>query len=121
MCGGAALPPVRKTVKEMPTPRILKDASQRVKSFQVPLALGNTFRRYYPISTVGNPIAMVPPCAVKSPIRAAGIPQISTVNDPNAITSGGPTQTHIEPTHAAGMLPISTVGPPGDAIGPPTC
>jgi hypothetical protein len=35
--------------------------------------------------------------------------------------SGGPTQTHIEPTVAAGMPPIKTVGPPGEMIGPPTC
>jgi hypothetical protein len=37
-----------------------------------------------------------------------------------AMESGGPTQTHILPTAAAGMLPINTVGAPGETIGPPT-
>jgi hypothetical protein len=41
--------------------------------------------------------------------------------EPAAIVSGGPTQTHISPTKAAGNLPIITVGHPGPTIGPPTC
>ncbi len=69
---------------------------------------------------VGNPMAMVPPWAVKSPIRAAGMPPIITVNDPSAMTSGGPTQMAISPTLAAGIKPIMTVGQPME-IGPPTC
>src|SRR5688572_14821280 len=56
-----------------------------------------------------------------SPIRAAGLLEINTVNDPSTMTSGGPTQTHCEVTVADGRLPISTVGPPGETIGPPTC
>jgi hypothetical protein len=63
---------------------------------------------------------MVPPCAVESPIRAAGLPPINTVDDPMAIVSGGPTQTSISPTQAAGIPPISTVGDPGGRTGPPT-
>jgi len=57
---------------------------------------------------------------VLSPIRAAGFLQIITVADPLMTVSGGPTQTHIEPTVAEGKPPIITVGPPGDTIGPPT-
>jgi hypothetical protein len=34
--------------------------------------------------------------------------------------SGGPTQTAISPTRAAGNPPISTVTAPGGKIGPPT-
>ena len=74
----------------------------------------------YPIKTVGKPRVMLPPCAVESPIRAAGFPPISTVADPLAITSGGPTQTHISPTTEAGWLPIRTLGTPGPETGPPT-
>ena len=74
-----------------------------------------------PIITVGNPITIVPPWAVRSPIRAAGIEPISTVIDPFAITSGGPTQTAMSPTLAAGAPPISVVIAPGGRIGPPTC
>jgi hypothetical protein len=54
-------------------------------------------------------------------MRAAGLPPISTVDDPMAITSGGPAQVHISPTQAAGNPPIKTVGLPGGKIGPPTC
>src|SRR5436309_6059291 len=64
---------------------------------------------------------MTPPWAVMSPIRAAGIPPINTVNEPIAITSGGPTQVAISLTRAAGILPINTVGQHGGNIGPPTC
>jgi hypothetical protein len=63
---------------------------------------------------------MLPPCAVESPIRAAGIPHISTEVDPCTITSGGPTQIKLSPTLAAGKLPIRTVGAPGPTMGPPT-
>jgi len=35
--------------------------------------------------------------------------------------SGGPTQTALSPTTAAGRLPINTVGTPGPTSGPPTC
>ncbi len=64
---------------------------------------------------------MEPPWAVESPILAAGILPIITLLDPFAIESGGPTHIHILPTVAAGIPPISTVGTPGGAIGPPTC
>lgn len=37
-----------------------------------------------------------------------------------AMESGGPTQTHMLPAVAAGMLPINTVGAPGETMGPPT-
>jgi hypothetical protein len=63
---------------------------------------------------------MVPPCMVLSPWRAAGRPPKVTVIDPDAIASGGPTQRHISPTHAAGWPPITTVGHPGERIRPPT-
>src|SRR5580692_8814950 len=64
---------------------------------------------------------MAPPWAVKSPMRACGMLMVSTVNDPSTITSGGPTQTAISVTRAAGRPPISTVGAPGATMGPPTC
>jgi hypothetical protein len=62
-----------------------------------------------------------PPCAVRSPIRAAIMPPIKTVTDPIAMTSGGPTHTHMSLTRAAGWPAIRTVGHPGGRIGPPTC
>jgi len=62
-----------------------------------------------------------PPCAVESPILAAGCPPIITVDDPLTIESGGPTQVAESPTLAAGIPPISTVGSPGGRIVPPTC
>ena len=54
------------------------------------------FRFYFypPIITVVLPTVMVPPCAVVSPIRAAGIPPIKTVAEPLVILSGGPTQVN---------------------------
>jgi hypothetical protein len=64
---------------------------------------------------------MEPPCAVESPILAAGLPPIITVADPLTIESGGPTQTHMSPTTAAGIFAINTVATPGPEIGPPTC
>ena len=75
---------------------------------------------HHPIITVGHPTLIVPPCAVLSPILAAGMPAIRTVVEPMAIVSGGPTQVHTSPTLAAGIPPIRTVGAP-ITIGPPTC
>jgi hypothetical protein len=76
---------------------------------------------YPPICTVGSPTTITPPCAVKSPCLAAGLPPINTVDDPFTIVSGGPTHTNKSPTTAAGKLPIKTVGTHGPVIGPPTC
>ncbi len=70
--------------------------------------------------TVAHPATMVPPCAVESPIRAAGLPPIITVADPFTMVSGGPVQVHISPTQAAGMPPINTAGAPGGIMEPPT-
>lgn len=70
---------------------------------------------------MGQPTTILPPCAVLSPMRAAGLPPINTVAEPIAITSGGPVHTHISPTQAAGCPPMSTVGVPGGSTGPPTC
>ena len=74
-----------------------------------------------PICTVGKPATITPPCAVKSPCLAAGLPPINTVVDPTTIVSGGPTHTNKSPTTAAGKLPIKTVGTQGPVTGPPTC
>jgi hypothetical protein len=71
--------------------------------------------------TVKQPNTMLPPCAVVSPILAAGLPPISTVADPFTIESGGPVQTSMSPTVAAGKPPMSTVTVPGGKTGPPTC
>ena len=79
------------------------------------------FTNYPPICTVGIPPTITPPCAVKSPCRAAGRPPMKTVDEPMTITSGGPAQTHKSPITAAGRLPIKTVGTPGPVTGPPTC
>jgi hypothetical protein len=62
-----------------------------------------------------------PPWAVKSPIRAAGLPPIKTVAEPLAIVSGGPVHIQESPNTAAGCPPMSTVGTPGPIMGPPTC
>src|SRR5262245_43362696 len=64
---------------------------------------------------------MLPPCAVLSPSRAAGMPPMSTVPLPLTTRSGGPAQVSMSPSLSAGMPPISTVGPPGGNAGPPTC
>jgi hypothetical protein len=74
----------------------------------------------YPIMTVGVPATILPPWAVESPIRAAGLPPINTVVDPIMMLSGGPVQIQVSPTTAAGIPPINTVGAPGPIIGPPT-
>jgi hypothetical protein len=42
------------------------------------------------------------------------------VVEPLTMVSGGPTQTHMSPTVAAGRKPIMTVGTQGPEIGPPT-
>jgi hypothetical protein len=76
---------------------------------------------YYPINTVACPATIDPPCAVESPILAAGIPPINTVVEPITMESGGPTQVAMSPTLAAGKPPIKTVGSPAGKIGPPTC
>lgn len=73
------------------------------------------------MSTVGAPSTMDPPWAVMSPMRAAGMLESSTVKEPSAIESGGPTQRHMLPTVAAGSEAMSTVGAPGERMGPPTC
>jgi hypothetical protein len=70
--------------------------------------------------TVGHPAAITPPCAVLSPMRAAGRKPIMTVADPFAIVSGGPTHVAISLTRAAGKPPMITVVQPGGRIGPPT-
>jgi hypothetical protein len=75
---------------------------------------------YPPIMTVGQPATIVPPWAVLSPRRAAGFLQIRTVAEPLMMESGGPTHTHMLPKVAEGIIPIRTVGPPGETIGPPT-
>jgi hypothetical protein len=49
------------------------------------------------------------------------MPPIITDEDPFTIVSGGPTQTSMSPTRAAGNPPINTLGWPGPVIGPPTC
>ena len=74
-----------------------------------------------PIKTVGQPATTLPPCAVVSPIRTAGLPVIITVADPLTSESGGPTQVALSPITAAGNPPIKTVAAPGPRIGPPTC
>src|SRR6185312_8279867 len=71
--------------------------------------------------TVKQPSTMVPPCAVLSPMRAAGRPPINTLGAPMTMVSGGPTQVTMLLTRAAGKPPINTVGAPGATIGPPTC
>src|SRR5471032_3473630 len=53
-------------------------------------------------------------------MRAAGFLPINTLTLPITMLSGGPTQTAIEPTVAAGIPPINTVGTPGGRMGPPT-
>jgi hypothetical protein len=79
------------------------------------------FELHPPIRTVGYPITIEPPCAVRSPMRAAGSLLIRTVADAFTMTSGGPTQRAISVIRAAGIPPISTVTAHGGRIGPPTC
>jgi hypothetical protein len=69
---------------------------------------------YPPIITVTAPGDMtVPPPAVGSPMRAAGIPPIITLVDPITMESA----PHVSPSRAAGIPPISTVGAPGGMMG----
>jgi hypothetical protein len=74
---------------------------------------------YQPIITVKHPSTIEPPWEVESPNLAADFPPIITVEEPMAIVSGGPQQTHWSPILAAGIPPIMTVGSPA-MIGPPT-
>lgn len=74
-----------------------------------------------PMITVGAPDTMVPPCAVMSPSRAAGLPESKTVVDPLITVEGGPTHTHMLLRVAAGSAAMITVGAPGTTMGPPTC
>lgn len=85
----------------------------------IPLFFLYCFYCYPPICTVGHPATITPPCAVVSPMRAAGLPPIITVADPLMMLSGGPVHMHISPMTAAGSLPINTVGAPGPMTGPP--
>jgi hypothetical protein len=89
--------------------------------FLVLINVSFSFHFYPPIFTVGHPTTITPPCAVLSPILAAGFPPIITVPDPAAIVSGGPVQVSMSPTLAAGWPPNNTVGQPGGITGPPTC
>ena len=56
---------------------------------------------------------MVPPDAVRSAIRAAGMPPIMTVAEPFTTAS----VPHVSPIRAAGSLAMRTVGAPGGMIG----
>ena len=49
---------------------------------------------------------MEPPCAVMSPMRAAGSPPIITVTDPFAMTSGGPAHVHMSVRGTESGVPI---------------
>jgi len=73
-----------------------------------------------PMMHVGDPIMIIPPCAVGSNNLAAGRKLIITPIEPMMIMSGGPTHVAIEVRVAAGRKSISTVGAPGGRIGPPT-
>lgn len=71
--------------------------------------------------TVGQPTTIFPPCAVLSPILAAGLLDIRTLEDPIEIVSGGPVQVHRSPRHAANCPPMNTVVLLPGRMGPPTC
>jgi hypothetical protein len=49
-----------------------------------------------PISTVGKPLAITPPCAVRSPTPAAGFPPIITVAEALAMLSGAPSRRPLQ-------------------------
>src|SRR5262249_1996910 len=69
---------------------------------------------YPPINTVTSPGGMtMPPEALGSVIRAAGVPPIMTVAEPFTMAS----TPQLSPIRAAGSLPIRTVGAPGGMIG----
>lgn len=64
---------------------------------------------------------IVPPWAVRSPMRAAALLPTTTVVEPPTIELGGPSaHTQAAPWVAAAKLPINTVGTPGAWIDPPT-
>jgi hypothetical protein len=88
---------------------------QSFDEFSIP----NRFASQPPMITVGQPLAMLPPWAVASPILAAGLPPIITVAEAFTMAAGGPTQIQLSPITAAGSLPIKTLGTPGPTIGPP--
>src|SRR5262249_23993409 len=73
-----------------------------------------------PIMTVGSPLTMTPPCAVWSPMRAAGRLLIITVIEPLMITSGGAGgHSALSVTRAAGRNAIMTSVEHGGRVGPP--
>src|SRR5262249_31044365 len=74
-----------------------------------------------PMITVGQPVTMTPPCAVRSPIRAACCPHTMTDIDPLTMTSVGPVQISMGVPRAGGGRQVTTVGQPGGMMGPPTC
>jgi hypothetical protein len=81
---------------------------------------------FYPIITVGSPIAAEAPQIAVSPTLIAGFPPIKTVVLPmgNGLTVGwctfgGNEHTWLSPITAAGIPPIKTVGSPGPTILPP--
>ena len=64
--------------------------------------------------TVGSPGGItMPPPAVESVTRAAGLPPISTVAEPLMIVSA----PQLSPSVEAGLPPMSTVGVPGGMSG----
>jgi len=75
-----------------------------------------------PMITVGKPVEIIPPCMVKSPMRAAGRLPTRTVMLPLTIMLGGMGTAHKQAsvTRACGMLPVMTVGMPVMMM-PPTC
>jgi hypothetical protein len=64
-------------------------------------------------------MTIFPPCAVASPILAAGFPPINMDEEPWIIMSGGPLQVQVSPRTAAGCPPMSTVALPPGNTGPP--
>jgi len=101
--------------------RIIFSTSVRRKGRCHNVQLPGSKKIYPPIITVKLPNVIEPPCAVVSPILAAGIPPIITVPEPFTMLSGGPAQVSISPILAAGCPSMSTVGQPGGITGPPTC
>ncbi|CCO38908.1 conserved hypothetical protein [Vibrio nigripulchritudo SFn135] len=72
-----------------------------------------------PINTFPLPEATTPPCAVPSPILAAGKPLMKTLDEPADMESGGPMHTAMSPCLAAGRELINTLDEPA-ATGQPT-
>src|SRR5687768_253559 len=74
-----------------------------------------------PINTVTLPDVILPPCAHRSPWRAASLPSINTPDEPDVITSRKPPlQRHTSPNVAASSSSIQTVWQP-EIILPPSC